>query len=364
MKQTPLFAEHEKQGGKIIDFGGWALPVQYGGILGEHESVRTAAGLFDVSHMGEIDVSGEGAVAFLQNLVTGNVEKLADSQVLYTLMCNEDGGVVDDLLVYRYSTSHYLLVVNASNTDKDFDWITKHVFGDVEAVNISSRVAQLAIQGPKAEQILQRLTAAPLSDIGFYRFVPETLVAGARALVSRTGYTGEDGFEIYTDASDAVRVWNALLDVGRADSLVPVGLGARDTLRFESALPLYGHELGDTISPLEANLGFFVKFDKGDFIGRAALLSQKESGIPRELIGLEMIDRGIARNGCEVMANGAVIGFVTTGSFSPTLKKNIALALVTRGIIKEGDELRVIVRDKPLTAKRVTLPFYKKRYRR
>jgi aminomethyltransferase len=194
--------------------------------------------------------------------------------------------------------------------------------------------------------------------------VPETLVAGARALVSRTGYTGEDGFEIYTDASDAVRVWNALLDAGRADSLVPVGLGARDTLRFESALPLYGHELGDTISPLEANLGFFVKFDKGDFIGRAALLSQKESGIPRELIGLEMIDRGIARNGCEVMANGAVIGFVTTGSFSPTLKKNIALALVTRGIIKEGDELRVIVRDKPLTAKRVTLPFYKKRYRR
>lgn len=364
MKKTPLFEKHEQLGGKIVDFGGWALPVQYSGIIQEHEAVRNAAGLFDVSHMGEIEVKGPGALDFMQRLVTGNVSKLNDKQVLYCLMCYEDGGVVDDLLVYRHNVEHFFLVVNASNSDKDFAWIKSQAPADLHVVNLSADYAQLAIQGPLAQKILQELTCFPLDEIPFFYFEPQIQVAKLPALVSRTGYTGEDGFEIYLAAEDAPAVWDALLAAGAPYGLVPVGLGARDTLRFEANLPLYGHEISREITPLEAGLSFFVKLKKGDFIGRDALQAQKDAGVPRELVGFTMIDRGVPRGDYQVALNGEVIGHVTSGSFAPTLKQNVGLALITRGLVKEGDELSIIVRGKELKAKRIPLPFYQKRYRK
>jgi len=364
VKKTPLFAEHERLGGRMIDFGGWLLPVQYGGILTEHEAVRNTAGLFDVSHMGEIEVKGSGALAFVQRLVTGDVTRIADNKVLYSPMCNESGGVVDDLLVYRHNAGHFFLVVNASNTDKDYDWIHAHAPEGVTVENVSDKFAQLALQGPKAEGILQELTDYPLKDIGFFRFAQGVRIAGKEALVSRTGYTGEDGFEIYLPGGDAPEVWQAVLGVGENEGLVPVGLGARDTLRFEACLPLYGHELADDITPLEAGLSMFVKLDKEDFIGLEALLKQREQGIPRELIGIVMTDRGVPRNGYEVQKDGVPIGRVTSGSFSPTIKQNAALAIVNQGAVEMSGEIAVVIRDKPLKAKRVPTPFYKKRYRK
>ncbi len=364
MKRTPLYERHVQLFGKMVDFGGWELPVQYSGILAEHEAVRSAAGLFDVSHMGEIDVKGRYALDFVQRLVTGDVQKMADNQVLYAPMCYEDGGVVDDLLVYRYNAESFLLVVNASNTDKDFQWIVSKAPEGVAVNDRSSQYAQLAVQGPKAEEILQELTEYPLNSIAFFRFADNVPIAGVNALVSRTGYTGEDGFELYLNAADAPGVWDEILKAGADFGLVPAGLGARDTLRFEASLPLYGHELSPDISPLESGLSMFVKLDKGDFIGRQALLRQKENGIKRELIGFAMTDRGIARGGYEIMLNDRVIGHVTSGSFSPTLKQNLGLAIVERGVIPLDGELFVVIREKPLRAKRIALPFYKKRYRK
>lgn len=365
MKHTPLFSRHEALGGKIVDFAGWALPVQYSGIIKEHEAVRAAAGLFDVSHMGEIAIKGEGALDFMQQLVTGDAERLKDKQVLYSLMCDDDGGVVDDLLLYRRSAADFLLVVNASNTDKDFEWIKRHAPADLILENLSAAYAQLALQGPHAQTILQELTDFPLDEIPFFYFEPHIRIGGKLALVSRTGYTGEDGFEIYTAADDAPALWDAILDAGRAYGVVPVGLGARDTLRFEAGLPLYGHELDRTITPLEANLNPFVKLKKGvACMGCVALRAQKEAGVLRELVGIVMIDRGIPRHGCEVMHNGQVIGHITTGTYSPTLKENMGLALISRGAVKMDEELSVMVRSKSLQARRVPLPFYQKKYKK
>jgi len=365
MKQTPLLSRHESLGGKIVDFAGWALPVQYSGIIKEHEAVRSTAGLFDVSHMGEIAVKGEGALNFLQQLVTGDVEKLKDKQVLYSVMCDDDGGIVDDLLIYRRSTTDFLLVVNAANTDKDFAWMKSHAPADLIIEDLSMHYAQLALQGPQAQLVLQKLTDFPLDKIPFFYFEPQIRVANRMALVSRTGYTGEDGFEIYAAAEDAPALWDAILDAGQAFGLVPVGLGARDTLRFEAGLPLYGHEIDRTISPLEANLGSFVKLKKGiPCRGSAALRAQKEAGVPRELIGLAMLDRGIPRHGCEVMQGEQVIGHITSGTYSPTLKENMGLALVSRGAVNMDEELTVLVRGKLLQARRVPLPFYQKKYKK
>ncbi len=364
VKKTPLICEHERGGGKVIDFGGWALPVQYSGIIQEHEAVRNAAGLFDVSHMGEISVTGEGAEAFLQNLVTGNVARLKENQVLYSLMCYEHGGVVDDLLVYKYNPQHFLLVVNASNADKDFAWVLKQAPADVQVTNLSDNYAQLAIQGPHAERVLQKLTPYPLADIAFFYFAPQVAVAGQPCLVSRTGYTGEDGFEIYLAPEHAAEVWVAILEAGKEHGLVPIGLGARDTLRFEANLPLYGHELSQDITPLEAGLSFFVKLKKGDFLGREALVQQKESGIPRQPVGFAMLDRGVPRNDYEVMINGSRVGHVTSGSYAPTLKKNLGIALIKRGVADVGDEISVVVRGKELRAEIIPLPFYQKRYKK
>lgn len=363
MKTTPLYEKHLELKGKIIDFGGWALPVEYSGILLEHEAVRTAAGLFDVSHMGEITVKGEEAEKFLQFIVTNDISVLKNNQIAYSTMCYPDGGVVDDLLVYKYSNTDYLLVVNASNTDKDFEWIESHTFPNVEVKNVSSNYAQLALQGPEAQNILQKLVTDDLNKIGFYYFRDNVNVGGINTLVSRTGYTGEDGFELYFASNDGPKMWDLILETGKEEKLIPAGLGARDTLRFEATLPLYGHEIDKDITPLEAGLGFFVKLSKDEFIGKDALAKQKLEGLKRKLIGFEMIDRGIPRSHYEIYAEGKKIGYVTTGSFSPTLKKNIGLALIDAEYSKEGIEIEISVRNKNLKAKVIKKPFYTKKYK-
>lgn len=361
LKRTPLFEEYQKAGAKTIDFGGWDLPVQFSSIKEEHEAVRTKAGLFDVSHMGEVEVKGENALAYLQKMMTNDVSKLVDNQAQYTAMCYPNGGTVDDLLIYRKSADDYLLVINASNIDKDMDWLNQHKIAGVEVNNISDDIAQLAIQGPIAEEILQTLTDQDLSEIRFFRFQDNVDLSGIKALVSRTGYTGEDGFEIYLQAEQAAELWSTLLEAGSSKGLVPCGLGARDTLRFEAKLPLYGQELTSDISPLEAGIGFAVKVGKEeDFIGKDALKKQKEEGLKRKLVGLEMVDKGIPRTGYEVLANDSQIGFVTTGTQSPTLKKNVGLAVIDSEYTEAGTEVFVQVRKKTLKAMVVNTPFYKR----
>lgn len=361
LKRTPLFESYTPYNGKTIDFGGWELPVQFSSIKAEHEAVRTAAGLFDVSHMGEVTVRGEGSLDFLQKVMTNDVAKLKDGQAQYTAMCYENGGTIDDLLVYKRGENDYLLVVNASNTQKDVDWLEQHAGSGVQIDNQSDQWALLALQGPKAETILQRLTDVPLSEIRFFRFKEDVQVAGETVLLSRTGYTGEEGFEIYCTPDAAVRLWDVLLEEGKADGLVPAGLGARDTLRFEAGLPLYGQELSAEISPLEAGIGFAVKVNKEtEFIGKQALAKQKEQGVPRKLAGIEMIDKGIPRTGYPVYAGGRQVGSVTTGTQSPTLKKNIGLVLIDSSTAAEGTELEIEVRGKRLKGKVIATPFYKR----
>ncbi|GAX90889.1 glycine cleavage system aminomethyltransferase GcvT [Effusibacillus lacus] len=360
LKRTPLYPVYSEYGGKTIDFGGWELPVQFTSILEEHEAVRTRAGLFDVSHMGEIEVKGPDALANIQKWITNDASKIEIGQALYSPMCYPDGGCVDDLLVYRLDTDHYLLVVNAANIEKDYEWVKQNSFGNVEIANLSPGIAQLALQGPLAEQILRKLTDYDLSQIKYYWFARDVNVAGFKCLVSRTGYTGEDGFEIYTDAEHAPAVWKAILDAGKEEGVVPAGLGARDTLRFEARLPLYGQEISESISPVEAGLGMFVKLDKGDFIGREALSKQKEEGPKRKLAGFEMIERGIPRSHYEVQVEGRKIGEVTTGTMGPTVKKNIGLALIEADYAKIGQELDVIIRNKPVKGVIIKTPFYKR----
>ncbi|MFC4769129.1 glycine cleavage system aminomethyltransferase GcvT [Effusibacillus consociatus] len=360
LKRTPLFPVYAEYGGKTIDFGGWELPVQFSGILQEHEAVRTRAGLFDVSHMGEIEVKGPDALSNIQNWITNDASKIEIGQALYSPMCYPDGGCVDDLLVYRLGTDHYLLVVNAANIEKDFEWVKQNASGNVEITNLSEQIAQLALQGPLSESILQKLTDYDLSTVKYYWFAQDVTAAGYKCLVSRTGYTGEDGFEIYVDAEHAADLWKAILNAGKAEEIVPVGLGARDTLRFEARLPLYGQEISSSISPLEAGLGMFVKLDKGGFIGRDALAKQKEEGPKRKLVGFEMIERGIPRTHYEVQVDGRKIGEVTTGTMGPTVKKNIGLALIESDYAKIGQELDVIIRNKPVKGVIVKTPFYKR----
>lgn len=364
LKRTPIFPLYAGQESvRCVDFGGWELPVQFSGIQKEHDAVRQRAGLFDVSHMGEVLVTGTNAQAYLQQLTTNDVSKLQDGQAQYSLMCYPDGGVVDDLLVYRLSADQYMLVINASNIEKDIEWMNRHLLGDVVLENRSDETALLALQGPLAEAILSKVTAAPLSQLKSFRFIPDAVVCGVKALVSRTGYTGEEGFEIYLSAGDAPAVWRGLLEAGRDDGLLPAGLGARDTLRFEAKLPLYGQELSATISPLEAGVGFFVKLDKGGFTGREALLKQKQDGLRRKLVGIEMIDRGIPRSHYKVYADDQYVGEVTTGTQSPTLKRNLGLALIDANYAETGTELWVEIRDKKLKARVVPSPFYKRTHK-
>ncbi len=361
LKRTPLFETYSKYGGKTIDFGGWELPVQFSSIKEEHEAVRTKAGLFDVSHMGEIFVTGADSLTYLQHLVTNDVSKIQDGQAQYTAMCYEDGGTVDDLLIYKIADEHYLLVVNASNIEKDMEWMERTKTGAVTIDNASDRYGLLALQGPLAETVLQRLTEEDLSAIKPFRFKQNVEVAGQPVILSRTGYTGENGFEIYAAPDALVTLWEKILSEGEPEGVVPVGLGARDTLRFEACLALYGQELSKDITPLEAGIGFVVKLKKEqDFIGKKALAAQKEAGVPRKLVGIEMIDKGIPRYGYLVYLGEQQIGEVTTGTQSPTLKKNIGLALISSEHAELDIELEVEIRGKRLKARTIEAPFYKR----
>lgn len=361
LHRTPLFDVYAAYGAKTIDFGGWELPVQFSSIKEEHEAVRKAAGLFDVSHMGEITVKGSGSFDFLQFMMTNDLALLPIGGAQYTAMCYEDGGTVDDLLLYKKGKQDYLLVVNAANIQKDYEWLLAHAGEGVQIENVSAEIAQLALQGPKAEKILQTLTAEPLHDIQFFKFKDNADIRGVHTLVSRTGYTGEDGFELYCKSEDASRLWELLMQAGEVDGLKPCGLGARDTLRFEAALPLYGQELTKEITPIEARIGFAVKTNKeGHFLGKAVLKDQKENGAPRKLAGIEMIERGIPRSHYAVFAKGQKIGEVTSGTQSPTLKKNIGLALLDEAFSSLGTDVEVEIRGKRVKAVVVPIPFYKR----
>ena len=364
LKRTPLYQAHIDLGGKMVDFGGWNMPVQYGaGVIEEHLRTRTQAGLFDVSHMGEIWVEGEDAIPFVNRLTTNDVTKLVDGQAHYSAITNENGGVVDDLLVYRFDRDKLLLVVNAGTTDKDWDWITSHK-GDenITLTNASVDYCQIAVQGPLATVILEKLTDTDLDAIRYYHFTVGR-VDGVDAIISRTGYTGEDGFEVYAATDKARQLWDKILDAGyygTENGILPAGLAARNTLRLEAGMSLYGHELSDEITPLEANLGWITKLQKGPFTGSDKLAAQKENGISRRLVGFQMTDRGIARDGFDVYINGDKAGYVTSGSPAPFLQKNIGFAFVPVEFAKEGQELKIDVRGKQLAAEVVPVPFYKR----
>jgi len=343
----------------MVEFAGWEMPVQYSGVIDEHLAVRSRAGLFDVSHMGEVEAVGAGAFDLCQRLTPNDLARTKAGQAQYNLLLNEQGGAVDDIVVYPLKPGAIFICVNASNTDKDFEWIRSHAPADVQVENTSARYAQLALQGPAAQKILQPLTATPLQDVKSFYFLFGD-VAGIRSLVARTGYTGEDGFEIFCEAEEAEKLWNALLDAGAADGLKPAGLGARDTLRLERALALYGHELDDTTTPLEAGLDWVVKFSKTEFLGRDVLVRQKEKGVERKLVGLELIDPGIARGHYPVFAGGKRTGEVTSGTKSPTLGKAIAMAYVGSEHAAPGTEVEVEIRERRARARVVPLPFYRR----
>jgi len=366
MKKTPINNLHKELKGRLIDFGGWELPVSYTSIIEEHNAVRNNAGIFDVSHMGEIEIIGSDATQFINYMITNNISNMNNNQIIYSPMCYESGGCVDDLLVYKKNNKEYLLVVNASNVDKDYDWIaTQSKEYNVTVINKSPQYAQIALQGPKAQEILQQIADIDLNTISFFTFNENVKLNKITALVSRTGYTGEDGFEIYLDSNKGEEIFKTLLEIGKDKGLLPCGLGARDTLRFESALALYGHELSKDITPVEAGLKYFIKLDNHEFIGKKVISEQIENKPKRVLVGFEMIDKGIARNGYEVFdQEDNKIGFVTSGSFAPTLKKYLGIALIKRKYMKKETLIYIGVRNKKLQAKVVKKPFYIKKYKK
>lgn len=369
LRKTPLFDLYENSGARVVDFAGWALPVEYSGLMAEHAAVRTAAGLFDVSHMGELELHGRDAAELVQFAITNDAGRLetpggagVPGRAIYTPMCEESGGTVDDLLVYRLAPHRFLLIVNAANTETDRRWLVRLAQErglEVAVEDRSSGLALLALQGPRAESILQELTDFPLSQLKAFRFVPTAEVGGVEALVSRSGYTGEDGFELLVEAGAAVDLWRRLMAAGGA-GILPAGLGARDTLRLESALALYGHELNRDTNPLEARLDRFVRLEQGDFVGRDAIRAAREHGLRKLLVGLELSDRGIARHGHLVVAQGRQIGAVTSGTYSPTLRKSIALAFVEPAHAGIGGMVAVRIRDRDREARVVPVPFYRR----
>ena len=359
LRVTPLNSVHRALGARMVDFGGWDMPVQYSGIIDEHNAVRHAVGIFDVSHMGEIDISGPEAAQLTDYVTTNAVPKLKLGQAHYSGLLYEHGGFVDDILVHKVADDHYFLCVNASNQDKDFEHIAAQNHFDAVVENNGERYAQIAIQGPKARATLQKLTPVDLSGIKYYWFA-DGEVSGTAARIAHTGYTGEDGFEIYVPPADAVRMWQLVMDAGAEFGIKPCGLGARNTLRLEAKMALYGHEIDATISPLEADLGWIVKLDKGQFVGRDALLKQKESGIRRKLIGFEMRARGIGRDGYEIFLNGAAAGWVTSGGPAPTLNKNIGLCYLPAEQSVPGTSIQIMIRNQPVDAVTVETPFYKR----
>jgi aminomethyltransferase len=359
LRVTPLNSVHRALGAKMVDFGGWDMPVQYSGIIDEHNAVRNAVGVFDVSHMGEIEVRGPEAAKLTDYVTTNAVHKLKLGQAHYSGLLYEHGGFVDDILVHKVADDHYFLCVNASNQDKDFEHIVAQNHFDAVVENNGERYAQIAIQGPQAKATLQKLTAVGLSGTKYYWFT-DGEVSGTPARIAHTGYTGEDGFEIYVPPADAERMWALVLEAGAEFGIKPCGLGARNTLRLEAKMALYGHEIDASVSPLEADLGWIVKLDKGEFVGRDALLKQKESGLRRRLIGFEMRGRGIGRDGYEVFLNGAAAGWVTSGGPAPTLNKNIGLCYLPTEQAVPGTSIQIMIRNQPVDAVTVETPFYKR----
>ena len=359
LKRTALNAVHRAAGAKMVDFCGWDMPVEYSGITREHLAVRTAAGLFDVSHMGEIEISGPQAINLLQHVTSNDISRLQDYQAQYSALMMPNGCAVDDLIVHRITEDQYLLCVNAANTDKDYDWIVRHNSFGADVRNVSGHYSQLALQGPRAAEILAKVADPDPADLKYYWFRPARC-SGVDGILARTGYTGEDGFEFYFRPDRSVQVWDALLEAGKGEGLIPAGLGARNTLRLEAAYPLYGHELDEETTLLEANLGWITKFAKGEFLGRDALLRQREQGVTKKLIGFEMCGRPIARDGYPVWMDGRPAGKVTSGSPAPFLQKNIGLAYVPPSCAEVGREIQIEIRGKFAPARIVALPFYKR----
>lgn len=359
LRKTALNATHRRMGAKMVNFGGWDMPVEYTGIIGEHMAVRTAAGLFDVSHMGEIVVHGPRALDLVQKVTCNDAARLAVGQAQYSGLMTAAGTFVDDLLVHKMSDTHFYLCVNASNQDRDYEYIAGHNAGGTNVENVGDYYTQLAIQGPKALGILQRCTRVALDQIRYYRFT-SGVVNSVDCLIARTGYTGEDGFEIYLPPEESAKMWNDLLEAGRPEGLLPCGLGARNTLRLEACFCLYGHEIDETTTVWEANLGWICKLGKGDFLGRDALVRQNMQGLKRTLVGIEMGDRLIARDACPVFHGDREVGRVTSGSPAPFLKKNIGLAYVPVELSAVGTEIQIGIRNHKAAARVVPTPFYKR----
>jgi aminomethyltransferase len=360
MERTPLYEIHRALGAKMVDFGGWEMPVQYSGLVDEHKTVRTAAGLFDVSHMGEIEIRGPQAIDLVDYVTTNAVRSLNDGQAHYSALLYEHGGFVDDILVHKVADYSFFLCVNAANQEKDYAHIQAANRFNCEVEFASREYAQIALQGPRALEIAQTLTDTPLANLGYYWFA-DGRFAQVPARIARTGYTGEDGLEIYIGPECAAAVWRAIEDAGRPHGLKPCGLGARNTLRLESAMALYGHEIGASITPFDAGLDRYVKLDKGDFIGSAALRKQLEKGLTRRLAGFEMRGRGIGRDGYEILAGGHPAGWVTSGSPSPTLNKNIGLCYLPSEHARTGEKIEVVIRNQPVEAEVVPTPFYRRK---
>ncbi len=361
LRKTPFHPYHERAGAKLVEFAGFEMPLQFQGIVKEHHAVRESAGLFDVSHMGEAEIRGPAALDLVQELITNDAAALVDGQALYTTMCKPHGGIIDDVLVYRLTETRYMLVLNAANAAKDIAWMKVHQRPDAQVIDRCEETAQLALQGRNAEAILDPLSAADLSSLAYYHFV-ETTVAGQPALVSRTGYTGEDGFEIYMMPESAGPVWEALFEQGEPQGLVPVGLGARDTLRLEMKMALYGNDITEDTTPLEAGLGWVTKLDKPGFIGKEALVEQKSAGLQRRLVAFELTTRSVPRHGYKALIDGEEVGEVTSGAMSPSLNKPIGLAYLPRGHWKPGSTFQVQIRKKAVDAVVVKPPFYERPY--
>ena len=363
LKRTPLHAAHGRLGARMIGFGGWDMPVQYTGIVEEHRTVRSAVGCFDVSHMGEFEFRGRDAQRVLQRLTPNDVGALAVGQVQYSLLCAEDGGILDDLTLSRLAADHYLMTVNAANIETDWAWVSRHLEGQLEARDVSAETGLIAVQGPKAAALVGRLADLDVTEIGYYR-VAQGRVAGVRALVSRTGYTGEDGFELYLAAGETETAWAALLAEGKREGVAPIGLGARDTLRLEMKYALYGHDIDHTTNPLEAGLGWVVKPGKGDFLGQAAIERVRAAPPRRRLVGFEMVDRAVARHGYRILRDGREVGPVTSGSYGPSVDRYIGLGYVPAALAAVGTEIAVEVRGRPQRARVVKTPFYPSRVKR
>lgn len=361
LKKTPLNGRHRSLGARMVEFGGWDMPVEYSGIADEHLAVRTRAGLFDVSHMGEIEIAGADALKAVQHITSNDAGRLARNQAQYSALTTPEGTFVDDVLTYRLADDHFMLVVNASNIIKDFQWISRHAAeaGDAAVVNTSSRYALMALQGPAAGQVLQTLTGVNLSEIKYYWFTTGE-VAGVRATISRTGYTGEDGYEVFVPPASAERVWDAIIQAGKPAGVIPVGLGARDTLRLEASMRLYGNDMDETTSVLEAGLGWIVGWKKESFLGADVLRRQKEEGVRRKLVGFEVLDRAIARHGHDAYVSGEKAGVVTSGTQTPYLKKAIGMAYLPSDHAAPGTEFEIDVRGRRARAQVVPMPFYKR----